>query len=130
MTRRLQTERSAPICLGVILSRLFALFIAFSLLVGPLALNRAMAASSASSHSQMTHDGHCQQADDGKAEKALSKPSCAAMCATPAVVPESSPSEQVFTRLPAIAIPTSFRRGVLSELATPPPRCRRALAPK
>lgn len=122
MTNQLQIKRFAPICLGVTLPRLFALFIALSLLFGPLAMNRAMAASPSSSHSQMTDDGHCQPADDGKPDKAMSKPCCAAMCATPAVVPVSSPSEQVFTRLPAIAIPTSFHREVLGELATPPPR--------
>ncbi|MCY7280545.1 MAG: hypothetical protein LH610_06545 [Sphingomonas bacterium] len=122
MTNQLQIKRFAPMCRDVILSRLFAMFIALSLLVGPLAMNRAMAATPAASHSQMTDDGHCQPADEGKADKAMSKPCCAAMCATQAVVPESSPSEQVFTRLPAIAVPMSFHREVLGELATPPPR--------
>ncbi len=122
MTNQLQTKLFAPICLGMILSRLFALFIVFSLLVGPLAMNRAMAASPAASHSQMTDDGHCKPTDNGKADKAMSKPCCAAMCATPAVVPESSANEEVFARLPATAIPASFSREVLGELATPPPR--------
>ncbi len=118
----MQTEPSAPICLGVILSRLFALFIALSLLFGPLAMDRAMAATPAASHSQMTEDGHCQPADEGKADKATSKPCCAAMCATAAVVPEASASEPLFARLLAIPAPPAYHRGVLSEIATPPPR--------
>lgn len=122
MTRQLQTKRSAPICCSVILTRLFAVFIALSLLFGPLAMDRAMAASPAASHSQMTKDDHCQPADQGKAGKATSKPCCAAMCATAAVVPEVSASEPLFARLPAIPAPAAYHRGVLSEIATPPPR--------
>lgn len=122
MTNQLQIKRFAPMSRGVILSRLFALFVTLSLLFGPLVMNHAMAATPAASHSQMTGDDHCQPADKGQAHKAMSKPCCAAMCATQAVVPESPPSEQVFTRLPAIAVPMSFHREVLGELATPPPR--------
>ena len=123
MTRQLQSRRSAPICRGVILSRLFAMFIAFSLMFGPLAMDRAMAAAPASSHSQMTDDGHCKPADNGKTGKAMPKPCCAAMCAAAVVVvPEASASEPLFARLPVIATAASFHRGVLSEIATPPPR--------
>lgn len=121
MTRQLQSERSTFIGLGVSVTRIFAFFVALSLLFGPLAMDRAMAAAPASRHSQMKHDGHCQPADNGKTDKAKS-PCCAAMCATSAVVPQASPSERIFARLPAIAAPAHFRRGVLSELATPPPR--------
>ncbi len=106
----------------MILSRLFALIIALSLLLGPLAMDHAMAAAPAASHSQMADNGHCQPADEGKVDKAMSKPCCGAMCAAPAVVPDCMPCEQLFMRLSAIARPTSFHRGVLTELATPPPR--------
>ena len=108
-------------CRGVIVPRLFALFIALSLLFGPLAMDRAMAAAPAG-HAQMTDDGHCQPAEKGQPDKAMAKPCCAAMCATPAIVPEASASEPLFGRLPASPASASFHRGVLSEISTPPPR--------
>ena len=122
MTRQLQFQPSTPIYRGVILSRLFAMFIAITLMFGPLAMDRAMAAVPASSHSQMTDKGHCPSANEGKADKAMSKPCCAAMCATAAVVPQSQVSEPLFNRLAASSAPANFHRGVLSEISTPPPR--------
>lgn len=121
MTRQLQSRPSTPIYYGVILSRFFAMLIALSLLFGPLAMERAMATAPAS-HSQMSDDSHCQPADDDKADQAMPEPCCAAMCATAAVVPEASANKLPFARLAAIPAPASFRRGVLSEIATPPPR--------
>lgn len=106
---------------GVLANRLFALFIALSLLFGPLAMDRAMAATPAD-HSQMAADSHCQPPSGGKVDKAADKPCCTAMCATAAVVPEAGPAEPVFTRLTAIAGPAAFHRGILAEIATPPPR--------
>ena len=108
-------------CWGVIVSRLFALFIALSLLLGPLAMDRAMAAVPVG-QTQMADDGHCQPADKGQPGKAMAKPCCAAMCATAAIVPEASASEPLFGRLPATPASASFHRGVLSEISTPPPR--------
>jgi len=95
--------------------------IAVSLLFGPLLMDRAMAAAPAS-HSQMTDDEHCQPTDNGQSHKAMPKPCCAAMCATAAVVPEAPATEAHFDRLAATPSPASFGRGVLSEIATPPPR--------
>jgi hypothetical protein len=123
----LQSMRARAISPEVIMGRLFALFVAFSLLLGPLAMDRAMAAVPASSHSQMSDDpkamaGHCQSNDQDKTQKAPSKPCCAAMCATAAVLPESTAGVQLFNRLPAVPAPASAHRGVLSEIATPPPR--------
>ena len=105
----------------MLLSRLFAMLIALSLLFGPLAMDRAMAAAPPS-HSQTTDDGHCPPADDDKADKAMAGPCCAAMCATAAVVPGASASEPLFDRLPASPASANFHRGVLSEISTPPPR--------
>ena len=122
MTRQLQVGRFAPICLSVILSRLFAVFIALSLLLGPLTMGRAMAAAPASGHSQMTDDGHCQPAEEGKADKAMSEPCCAAMCSTSALAPQARTGELRFDRLAAVSASASFHRGVLSEISTPPPR--------
>ena len=119
--RQLQTKRSMPTSRGVILSRLFAIFIALSLLFGPLAMDRAMAATPAG-HAQITEDGHCQPAGKGQPDKAMSKSCCAAMCATAAIVPEASASKPLFGRLPASPASANFPRGVLSEISTPPPR--------
>ena len=104
------------------LSRLFAMFVAISLMFGPLAMDRAMAAVPASGHSQMTGEGHCPPADDDMADRAMSNPCCAAMCAAAAVVPLSQISQPLFDRLAASSVPANFRRGVLSEISTPPPR--------
>lgn len=122
MTSQLQSRPSKPICCSVILSRLFAIFIALSLMFGPLAMDQAMAAAPASSHSQMTDKGHCPSADADKNDKATSKPCCAAMCATPAVVPQSQDSEPLIDRLAASPARASFHRGVLRNISTPPPR--------
>ena len=121
-THRLQSGTPTPICLGVVLSRLFAIFIALSLMFGPLAMDRAMAAVPVASHNQMSADGHCPPAADDFADKAMSKPCCAAMCATAAVVPQSQSIEPMFDRLAASSAPANFHRGVLSEISTPPPR--------
>lgn len=122
MNRQLQTRRLATIFHGMILSRLFALLIALSLLFGPLAMNQAMAVAPATSHSQMTEGKHCQTAGKGKTDKAMPKPCCAAMCATAAVLPQTSASAPLFDRVLASSAPARSHRGVLSEIATPPPR--------
>ncbi len=122
MTRQLQFRPSTPIYCGVTLSRLFAMFVAISLMFGPLAMDRAMAAVPTSGHSQMTGEGHCPPGGDESAEKGMSKPCCAAMCATAAVVPQSQVSELLFDRLAVSTVPANFHRGVLSEISTPPPR--------
>ncbi len=107
----------------VIIARLFAFFVALSLMFGPLVMDRAMAAMPASDHSQMVKDGHCDPADEGQKDKGVTKSCCAAMCATPIVVmPQSEISEPPFDRLATTAAPADFHRGVLSEISTPPPR--------
>lgn len=122
MTRQLQNRRSAPISSIVILSRLFSVFLALSLMFGPLAMDRAMAAVPAASHAQMSDDGHCAPADDGKADEAMSEPCCAAMCAPSALPTQARSDEPQFGRLLAVPAAVSFHRGVLSEISTPPPR--------
>ena len=127
MTRQLQSERTTPICICVSITRLFAFFIALSLLFGPLAMDRAMASSPVQNHSQMGGEPkatlyHCQPADQNKAHKAMPKSCCAAICATIAVMPQALANERLFATILAIPAPASFHRGVLSEIATPPPR--------
>lgn len=122
MTCHLQSRRLEPISSSVILSRLFAVFIALSFLFGPLAMDRAMAAVPAAGHAEMSDDAHCAPTDDGKDVKASSKPCCAAMCAASAL-PAQAPSDEVkFSRLLAVPAAVSFPRSVLSEMSTPPPR--------
>ncbi len=117
MTRQLQTGRSRSICFGVGISRLVAIFVALSLLFGPLAMDRAMAAPA--SHNQMADDDHCQPADESKADKAMPDPCCVA---TAAVAPEALADDMLFARLSALPAASRFHRGVLSEISTPPPR--------
>lgn len=130
----LQSHLARVISPAVTVSRLLAMFIALSLLFGPLAMERAMAAAPASHHSLMSHDssqtsadptamaGHCQPGRDKKSPKAPSEPCCAAMCATSAVLPDTTASEMVFEQLAAIPAPVRVHRGVLREIVTPPPR--------
>jgi hypothetical protein len=115
---RLKKGRGASICLCVNLPRLFAIFLALSLLFGPLAMDRAMAAAPASSHAKTMAYGHCDP-DEGAADKAIADPCCAA---TAAVAPEAAAAEIPSTRLVASPATSSFHRGVLSEISTPPPR--------
>ena len=123
MTPRLQFGRSGSICINVSIIRLFAFFVALSLLFGPLAMEHAMAAAPTSDHSQMANGDHCEPTDEGKADKAESKSCCAAMCATAALVwPQAGTSEPLFVRLAVTAAPVSFPSDVLSEISTPPPR--------
>jgi len=101
----------------VTLTRLIAMFLALSLLFGPLAMDRAMGAPA--SHSQMVDDDHCQPSDADTTDEAMPDPCCAA---TAAVAPQASANEILFTRIPATAARSRFCRGVLSEISTPPPR--------
>ena len=121
MTRHLQNRPCGPISLSVILSRLFAVFIALSLMFGPLAMGRAMAAVPAASHAQMSDDAHCAPADD-EGDDATSDPCCAAMCAASALPTQARSNEVQFSRLLAVPAAASFHLGVLSEISTPPPR--------
>jgi hypothetical protein len=100
------------------LPRLFAIFLALSLLFGPLAMDRAMAAAPASSHAQMMDNGHCQP-DESAADEAMPDPCCAA---TAAVAPEAAAVGMQFTRAAAKPAASPFHLGVLSEISTPPPR--------
>lgn len=123
MTRQLQSNGAGAICSNVSISRLFAFFVALSLLFGPLAMDRAMAAMPSSDHSQMVKDGHCEPSDNGQSDKRVAKSCCAATCATAMVVlPQTKTGEPLFDRLATRAAPASFHCGVLSELSTPPPR--------
>ena len=123
MIPRLQFGRSGSMCINVSIIRLFAFFVALSLLFGPLAMEHAMAAAPTSDHSQMANDDHCEPADEGKADKAEPKLCCTAMCATAALVwPQAGTSEPSFVRLAVTAAPVSFPSGLLSETSTPPPR--------
>lgn len=123
MTFQLQFGHFASIFGKVIISRLFAFFVALSLLFGPLAMDRAMAAAPGSDHAQMAKDEHCDPAKNGKADEADSKSCCGAMCAAAAIaVPQAATSEPLFDRLAASSALKSLPRGIPSEISTPPPR--------
>ena len=115
----IEEQSARPHMPCVILPRLFTILLALSLLFGPLAMNRAMAAAPASSHAQMADDGHCAPEEEGNSDPAMKDGCCAA---TSAVAPQASVDQLEFARLPAIAANSTFDRGVLSEISTPPPR--------
>src|SRR3990167_11010345 len=101
--------------------RLFAFFIALSLMFGPLVMDRAMAAMPASDHSQMAKDGHCDPTDESNSDKGVTKSCCAAMCAAAmVVVPHIETGEHLFDPLATTPALATFHRGVLSEISTPP----------
>jgi hypothetical protein len=122
MTRHLQKRPPGHISPAVILSRLFAFFLVLSLMAGPLAMDRAMAAVPAASHAAMSDDAHCAPATDASDDEAVPDPCCAAMCSASALPTQARSGAASFSRLPAVSAAASFHRGVLSEISTPPPR--------
>ena len=121
---RLKRPSLASISRTVSIFRLFAIFVALSVLFAPFAMRggQAMAATPSSHHAQMADQGHCQPAPDDQHGKLMSKPCCAAMCAAVAIAPMVSVGEPLFLRMPATQAAASFHREILSEIATPPPR--------
>ena len=123
MTRHLQTRPPGHISPGVILSRLLAFFLVLSLMAGPLAMDRAMAAAPAASHATTSDDEqHCAPATDSIDDEAASESCCAAMCSASALPTQARSGVALFDRLPAVSAAVRFHRGVLSEISTPPPR--------
>ncbi|WP_423140836.1 hypothetical protein ACOYW6_08165 [Parablastomonas sp. CN1-191] len=109
------------------LSRFLTILVAFSLLFGPPAMERAMAAVPALHHAQMSSESkvmasHCHSGQHDKTQKAPSEPCCAAMCATAGILPDAIIGEQLFIQLAAVPALVRVHRGVLSEIVTPPPR--------
>lgn len=103
--------------------KLFAILVALSVLFAPAVTGAAMAA--APHHSmQMIAAGHCQappaKSDDH--DKMGGKNCCISMCTAVAVAP-SAPAETTEPRQQiAEFIPPKTYHGLLTEIATPPPR--------
>jgi hypothetical protein len=107
----------------VSLDKLFAILIAVSVLFAPAVTGTAMAA--APHHGmQTTEVGHCQAppAKSGDHGKMDGKNCCISMCTAVAIAP-SAPAETSEPRrqMAEFVAPKTYR-GLLAEIATPPPR--------
>jgi len=107
----------------VSIRKLFAILVALSVLFAPAVTGAAMAA--APYHDmQMMEGGHCQAPPSKPADhdKMGGKNCCISMCTAVAVAP-SAPAEAA-TLLEQVVqfVPPKAYRGLLAEIATPPPR--------
>ena len=122
---RLKMPRFKGIAPRMSLRPLFAILIAMAILFAPFAMQSGMAMAAAPSdhHGQMMDKGHCGgESDEGKTDKSVGKPCCAAMC-TAIAVASSTPEEPLdFVRSVARPASAPFRHDYLAELPTPPPR--------
>lgn len=104
---------------------LFAVLIALAMLVAP-TLAEAGAAADTQGHQMlmMDHSSHCQAPISGSADhhKSDGKSCCVSTCVALAVAP-AAPVESVAApgQLAHFAPPKTYR-GLLTEIATPPPR--------
>lgn len=118
------------ICRGMSFRTFFAILIAVAMSFAPFAMQAgsAMAAAPASHHGQMTMaQGDCGgQTDNGQGGNGETKdsgmPCCVAMCTAIAVSPAAPVEPVAFARAAEIPAIEQFGPGVLTELATPPPR--------
>ena len=98
------------------------MLIAVWVLFAPMAMNRAMAATPATSHSQMMGEQHCQPASDDGRDDSTPESCCTAACAATALAPTVVATTVLPDRLPDFAALAGLPRGVLGEIDTPPPR--------
>ena len=109
----------------VSLRPLFAMLVAFTMLLAPLALQSgaAMAMAPADHHAQMMESGHCgEQPAKSDHDKVPDKSCCVAMCAAVAVAPTVSVEPHVLVASVEQPSLTQFHHSFLAELPTPPPR--------
>lgn len=104
---------------------LFAMLIAFAMLLAPLALQSgaAMAMAPADHHAQATEAGHCgEQPAKSHDGNSTDKSCCAAMCTAVAVTPLPFVEPHMFSHMVQRPAGDQFQHGFLAELPTPPPR--------
>lgn len=111
--------------LSVSTHRLFALLVAFAVLLGPV-LTHAGAASAAAPghHDQMMEAGHCEAppADTSEDDAAPVKSCCVSTCMAIAIAPPAPMAAGGLKPAPRLfAVPT-LHLSYLGEIATPPPR--------
>jgi hypothetical protein len=107
------------------LHKLFAAFLALSVLFAPAVAYAEMPATQLHHGMQMMEMGHCQMlpAKTGDHDKADGKSCCMAMCLAMAVVAPSAPVEIADIKIEATYFAGSKSwHGYLGEIATPPPR--------
>lgn len=107
----------------VSMHKLFALMVAFSVLLAPAVASASRVnASMPDHHAQMMMKGHCESAPDSDQDKRADESCCFQMCM--AVAAESAAPFAPQALLGGAATPAlqSFPIGSPAELATPPPR--------
>ena len=108
---------------SVSIRKLFAILVALSVLLAPAVTGAAMAA--APHHDmQMLEGGHCQAPPSKPAdhEKMGGKNCCISMCTAVAIAPSAPADNAEPRRQIAQFVPPRTYRGLLAEIATPPPR--------
>ncbi|MES2326239.1 MAG: hypothetical protein V4499_02765 [Pseudomonadota bacterium] len=108
----------------VSIRKLFGILVALAVLLAPAATSAAMAFAPASHQMAMMEGGHCDMPMPGKSDhdKMGGKSCCIAMCMAVAIAPSAPRTEQPVTHIDAsFPAPKSYH-GLLSEIATPPPR--------
>ena len=115
-----------PYARPVSIRRLFAILIAFAMLLAPFAMQSASAmamAPAADHHAQMMDSGHCgeQPAKDHDGKR-VDRSCCAAMCTAVAVAPMPISEPHAFASSIERPSLVQFDHSFLAELPTPPPR--------
>lgn len=106
------------------LRAIFAVFLAVALVVAPFGMpnGHAMAAAPSNHHAQMATTGHCGEQPIEKSGKMLDKSCCTAMCIAIAAAPQPAVGPQFYSKGADRPALSTFHRGVIAELPTPPPR--------
>lgn len=103
--------------------RLFALFLALSVLLAP-SLTSAAGASPISHDLQMMEGGHCNSlpSNSGHHDRTDGKSCCISMCMGVAITPAEAPIDREVQLVPAVFAISNLHLAYLGEIATPPPR--------
>lgn len=111
--------------LSVSIRRLFAVLVAFAVVIGPV-LTHATAASAAAQghHTEMMEAGHCKAppTESSQDDAAPLKSCCVSTCMAIAIAPPAPLADGELKPVPQqFAVPT-LHLSYLGEIATPPPR--------
>ena len=108
----------------VSIRKLFGIFIALAVLFAPTVTSAGMAFAAVPHQMEMMQGGHCDMPMPAKSDhqKMAGKNCCIAMCMAVAIAPSAPRTEQPVAHIDAsFPAPKSYH-GLLSEIATPPPR--------
>lgn len=101
---------------------LFSMLIALAMLFAPAAAGAQAMAAAPDHHQQMMDMGHCKSTPSSGDQKAPVKSCCMAMCMAVAVAPTEPAEVARQAPSPTYFAAPQFWRGLISKIATPPPR--------